>query len=143
MSLSTNDYVFYVVSTHEFFYTIELRSNRLHPLSTSSLQSSSISRQSQIIRSYIHKLQEIIFCYGRTNHSRRRGYWSITARRHSTTVHIYRAVYTAITAMIGTRTAIAAIALCIQYPTSSSTGTAIAADTKGKGEKKIHVFFFR
>ena len=30
-----NNHVFYVVSTHEFFYTIELRSNSLHPPSTS------------------------------------------------------------------------------------------------------------
>ena len=29
--------MFYAVSTHEFFYTIELRSNNLHPPSTSSL----------------------------------------------------------------------------------------------------------
>ena len=44
--------------------------------------------------------------------------------------------------MIGTRTAIAAIALCTQHPTCSSTGTAIiAADRKGKGERKINVFF--
>ena len=53
-----NNHVFYAVSTYEFFYTIELRSNNLHPSST--------SRQSQITRSQIHISQEIIFFYART-----------------------------------------------------------------------------
>ena len=65
-----NNHVFYAVSTHEFFCTIELRSNSLHPSSTFNLQPSSISRQSQITRSQIHRSQETIFFYGRTNHSR-------------------------------------------------------------------------
>ena len=43
-----------------FFYTIGLRSNSFHPSSTSSLQPSSTSRQSQITRSQIHRSQEII-----------------------------------------------------------------------------------
>jgi len=34
--------MFYAVSTHEFFYTIGLRSNGLHPSSTSSLHRSHI-----------------------------------------------------------------------------------------------------
>ena len=65
-----HNHVFYAVSTYEFFFTIELRSSILHPPSTSSLQPSSPSRQSQITRSQIHRSQETIFFYGRTNHSR-------------------------------------------------------------------------
>ena len=68
--------MFYAVLTHEFFCTIELRSNSLHPPSTSSLQPSSTSRQSQITRSQIHRSQEKKIFYARTNHRsqrRRRG----------------------------------------------------------------------
>ena len=46
------NHVFYVVSTHKFFYIIGLRSNSLHPSSTSSL----------------HRSQITFFFYGRTNH---------------------------------------------------------------------------
>ena len=65
--------MFYAVSTHEFFCTIELRSNSLHPPSTSSLQPSSTSRQSQITGSQIHKSQETIFSIERQITDRRGG----------------------------------------------------------------------
>ena len=69
-----HNHVFYAVPTHEFFSTIGLRSNSLHPSSISSLQPSSTSRQSQITRSQI---TGNIFFYEKTNHRsqrrRRRG----------------------------------------------------------------------
>ena len=47
----THNHVFYTVSTHEFFYTIELRSNNLDPPSTSSLLLPSDNHKSQDHRS--------------------------------------------------------------------------------------------
>ena len=57
--------MFYAVSIHDFFCTVELRSNNLHPPSTFNLQSSSTYRQSQITRSQIHRSQETNFFYAR------------------------------------------------------------------------------
>ena len=53
---------------------MELRFNSLHPLSTSSLRPSSISRQSQITRSQIHRshITRNNFFYRKTNHRSQR-----------------------------------------------------------------------
>jgi len=54
----SNKYVFYAVSTHDFFYTIGLRSNTLHPSSTFSLYRSHITNHISQITFFFMKGQK-------------------------------------------------------------------------------------